>query len=60
MALRFLLDLAYAKWRFPDGFRETAGAKKPARKSMHATAERLANFLDWAERRGVDSQRCGY
>lgn len=60
LALRFLLDVAYAKWRFPEGFHENAGAKKPARKSMHATAERLANFLDWAERRGLDLQKCGY
>ena len=46
LALRHLLDLAYAKWRFPDGFHERAGAKKPTGKSMRAIAERLANFLD--------------
>lgn len=60
LALRFLIDLAYAKWRFPEGFHEKAGAKRPARKSMHATAERLANFLDWAERRTLDLHSCNY
>lgn len=60
LALRFLLDMAYAKWQFPKGFHEKAGAKKPARKSMHAAAERLANFLDWADRRGLNLHRCNY
>jgi hypothetical protein len=63
LAFRFLLDLAYAKWRFPEGFHEKEGARKPARKSMKATAERLANFLDWADRRarkGLDLRTCSY
>lgn len=60
LALRFLLDLTYAKWRFPEGFHNKLGARKPARKSMINTAERLANFLDWADRRALDLHSCDY
>lgn len=60
LALRFLLDLTYAKWRFPEGFHNKLGARKPARKSMINTAERLANFLDWADRRALDLYSCDY
>lgn len=60
LALRFLLDVAYAKWRFPTGFREAVGAKKLTRKSLKDVAERLCNFLDWADRRSVDLHRCTY
>ena len=59
-ALRFVLDLAYAKWNFSEGFRESAGASRPARKTLHTYAESLANFLDWCDLRGVLLKTCSY
>ena len=60
LAMRFLLDLAYAKWRFPGGFLVSTGAKMPTKKSMHTIAARLANFLDWADHRALDLRTCNY
>jgi hypothetical protein len=60
LALRFLLDLAYAKWCFPGGFLVSTGVKMPTHKSMRTIAARLANFLDWADRRALDLRTSNY
>lgn len=60
LALRFLLDLAYAKWHFHAGLLMSSGAKMPTHKSMRTIAARLANFLDWADRRALDLRTCNY
>lgn len=54
-ARAYLIDRAFGRW--PAG---TPRVVYPSRLSLKTYAANLANFLEWAERRGVDMLTCTY
>lgn len=54
-ARAYLIDRAFGRW--PAG---TSRVVYPSRLSLKTYADNLANFLEWAECRGVDTLTCTY
>lgn len=54
-ARAYLIDRAFGRWPA-----STSRVVYPSRLSLKTYAANLANFLEWAERRGVDTLTCTY
>jgi integrase len=55
----YLIERALLDWT-PTGKGKKGTQRKPARVSLQTYAESLSNFLEWAERRGVDWRSAEY